>query len=195
MADNYLEKKMEDYRRGVNSVSPRRSHNLTSKYKGLSTEQLSVALVISNMELLEKILYEFRQHENLKTAFAGNDQKTGSRLAQSTSSLFVPCRNGNEDNNHLIEVMYQRWGAADVIITDNCDFPKSNPEIRLIRLCPTYTVADIADRKDTKPNNCSHENLTTVYFGDNNPDFTKLAQLLPLLIAAPASIISTLTVK
>lgn len=185
MADNYLEKKMEDYRRGVNSVSPRRSHNVASKGRELFPEQLRIALILSDMELLGDILAEFRYHANLKTAFAGIDQKSGSRLAQSTGSLFIPCKNVVDENSRLVEVMNQRWGGVDVIVTDNSAVTDFNPEIRVIKLCNIEQEHQTADRT----------NLTTVYFGDNNPDFTKLAQLLPLLIAAPASIISTVTVK
>lgn len=185
MADNYLEKKMEDYRRGVNSVSPRRSHNPASKADGLFPGQLRLALVINDIGLLEKLLCEFQHHGNLKTAFTCNDPKAGSKLAQSTNSLFVPYRRGNECENHVVDIMSQRWGGADVIVTDNDDFAKSHPEIRVIKLC----------QGSPEPGVANPDNMTKVYCADHNADLSALARLMPLLLASPASIIAAVTVK
>lgn len=185
MADNYLEKKMEDYRRGVNNMSPRRSHNFASKADGLFPGQLRIALVINDMGLLEKLLCEFQHHGNLKTAFSCNDPKAGSRLAQFTSSLFVPYRNGNEDENPVVDIMSQRWGGTDVIVTDNDDFAKSHSEIRVVKL----------SQGSPEPGAANPDNMTTVYCADHNTDLSAVARLMPLLLASPASIIASLTVK
>lgn len=185
MADNYLEKKMEDYRRGVNNMSPRRSHNPVSKAAGLFPEQLRIALVINDMGLLEKLLCEFQHYGNLKTAFTCNDPKAGSRLAQSTSSLFVPYRNGNACENPVTDIMSQRWGGTDAIVTDNEDFAKSHPEIRVIKLC----------HGSPEPSAANPDNMTKVYCADYNTDLSALARLMPLLLLSPASIIAAVTVK
>lgn len=185
MADNYLEKKMEDYRRGVNSVSPRRSHVVASKGNGLLTEQLRVAIVISDVGLLNDILSEFQHHDNLKSAFVCNDMNTGSRLAQSTGSLFVPCKNDAENNNYLFEIMAHRWGRTDVILTDDLDFAQLQTDVRVILLLNECSCHPMGNQR----------NLTTVWSPELYQDTVKLARLLPLLLHSRASIISTVTVK
>ena len=120
MADNYLENKMDDYRRGVTAKSPRRScSGATAASAPISLTPHNIALFISAPGLLRALLTVFQGVSGQKVAFAGTDTREGSRLAQSTGSLFVPVRQLDTEGVRLIrEEVARRWGAVDVIMTD-----------------------------------------------------------------------------
>lgn len=119
MADNYLEKKMDDYRRGVNR-SPRRS--VVSSPAGvqeLAIEPGRVALFVEDYVLLEVLVTTFRRYR-FRVAFAWSDRRAGASLAQSSGALYVPVDDAASVDGlrFLIDTVDKRWEGVDAFITD-----------------------------------------------------------------------------
>lgn len=123
MADNYLENKMDDYRRGVTAKAPRRSCSAAvATPSPISIPPHNITLFISTPVLLRALLSVFHGLPGLKVAFAATDAREGNKLAQSTGSMFVPVR--QLDTAAAVRLQAEatrRWGGADIIMTDRPD--------------------------------------------------------------------------
>lgn len=111
---------MDDYRRGVMAKTPRRSHSCAAAIPSpISIPPHNIILFISTPELLSAILDVFHGIPGLKVAFASTDAHEGSKLAQSTGSMFVPVRQLDAAAAmQLHKEAARRWNAVDVIMTD-----------------------------------------------------------------------------
>lgn len=80
MADNYLEKRMEDYRNGKLGV-----------YKKKKTDKGPVIFIAikNNDKLIEETVKNYRQKQ-YRVAFCHIDRKTGAALAQQCGARFYP---------------------------------------------------------------------------------------------------------
>lgn len=121
MADNYLEKKMEDYRRGNLNMSPRqRSYMGSGNVPALPVQSQRIALVVKNRDVTEALLVAFQQIGGLKVAFLGSDYREGNLLAQKYGALFVrESESVSESMDELLAQASRRWGGIDVIVTDD----------------------------------------------------------------------------
>lgn len=121
MADNYLEKKMEDYRRGNLNRSPRqRSYMGSGNVPALPVQLQRIALVVKNRDITEALLVAFQQIGGLKVAFLGSDYREGNLLAQKYGALFVrESESVSESMDELLAQASRRWGGIDVIVTDD----------------------------------------------------------------------------
>ncbi|MBD5258131.1 MAG: hypothetical protein HDS52_05530 [Barnesiella sp.] len=119
MADNYLEKKMDDYRCGV-SNAPRRSVVSAPRNPQSSLgEPQRVALLIANPSLRDALIATLRQFQH-RVAFAATDNREGTRLAQSHGALFIPVTDLTAPAalTFLTTTIHTRWQGLDALITD-----------------------------------------------------------------------------
>lgn len=112
MADNYLEKQMEDYRSG--KFQTRRPSARDSRLIGLLRGQTFLFVEADGYEELMGALTE----AGCKVAFLSTDRKLGPQIAQTTGSQFHPCTkiciNAIEKSISLIQ---SRWGHLDNLIS------------------------------------------------------------------------------
>lgn len=128
MADNYLEKRMEDYRNGnlrpSKHVTPRPVRSSAPEAR-LKLSCRSVALAIGEWELCEAVVRRFTP-AGCKVAFAHPDRKAGAALSQQTASIYMPADViDREAAQKLAEILSDRGLAPDLIITD---MPDAAPE-------------------------------------------------------------------
>lgn len=113
MADNYLERRMEDYRSG--KLSSVRMSSVSVKRPSMS---LRVFVLGGDTELGIRNVNNFRK-SNWKVAFTNPDLKSGRFLAQSTGAQHHPIALNNAELllNSLKKVI-ELWGAIDLVV--NC---------------------------------------------------------------------------
>lgn len=186
MADNYLEKKMDDYRRGV-SKAPRRSHIVTPGRCRFVPEPQRLVLCLGNKELLQAILQEFQGVGGVKIAFGGVPSNEGQRLAQATGALFVPHAIGDEEGYGCVfDAVASRWGGTDTVITDIPDNITLPEGVRTIVISRCTNGAD---------NRVKEDDALEISLPSGGIDVVKIARLIALLLTSPASIISAIRLK
>lgn len=112
MADNYLEKKMEDYRR-----NHLRRHNPVGASAGnwcLKIPKLKVLVLGEITDLIKEIMRLF-SGLGCKTIFSQEDSIDGQLIAQSTGALFFP-NSKDKDWTAVYDFAVGRWGGIDVIL-------------------------------------------------------------------------------
>lgn len=113
MADNYLEKKMEDHRLRQ-SAQPRGKAGTFMRFRpGLyvATGALRVLLEDVSCSWSAAIIDAFRS-AGCKLAFTGTDIQTGRHIAQKTGTLFYP----GDDAESAIAYLRSHWGGLDALI-------------------------------------------------------------------------------
>ena len=146
MADNYLEKKMDEHRRGA-AVSPvRRRLSLTGERPGsvsLKIEPLRVLVSDVADEYAAAVVRKLRD-AGCRVAFVSSDDKAGRALAQSTGSRYYPSSLGDGAAADLAAT----WGGLDaVIFTGASAMPASVDQSalkRVITVAPDPALAAIA---------------------------------------------------
>ncbi|MCM1293592.1 MAG: hypothetical protein NC111_07610 [Bacteroides sp.] len=109
MADNYLEKKMDDYRRRQSPTA----HRTGPK----PTDRLSIFIVSDNAGFTEQMVTKL-QTKAANIAFTMSDMHRGRELAQSTGTQHHPIHCDHENLCRSIELIKKRWGSIDLAITD-----------------------------------------------------------------------------
>ena len=111
MADNFLEKRMDDYRAG----------RLASGAKRKSTQaERSIVIFCERVEPVTSIAIALRK-ENWRVAFCLSDRAGGTQLAQAHGCRFYPFNPANEEHRSRVIVdVTERWGALDCIV-DLCE--------------------------------------------------------------------------
>lgn len=128
MADNYLEKRMDDYRSGrltpkartVVKSSPRLAPNQ------LLLEYPELKIVISpslSVELIEALVVAYRGI-GAKVAFSLHDTRKGTLLAQKHGARFYPSEKFPTVEEILPDAVKQ-WGRIDVCISSDEDKPSA----------------------------------------------------------------------
>jgi len=188
MADNYLEKKMDDYRRGVNSRMPRRSYSNPAAARCLTVEPHRIAVVISDGALLHAMLLALQGLPGVKVAFAGTDSRADALLAQATGSLFVPVT--VLDDSALDMVMTEamkRWGGIDTMITDM-------PALASSSVCVKVVAFDF-NGNVTGTQRSGSQNVMAIHAASGSCDVNTLAGVALLMLASPAAAISSVTLR
>lgn len=105
MADNYLEKRMEDYRRGGGRTVVRRP-------------QAGVRfLIVAALDAGAEAVVEKLQKGGCRVAFMEVDHRRGSEFAQRSGSLFIPVKDYDADAlAFAVKTVSERWGGVDFII-------------------------------------------------------------------------------
>lgn len=121
MADNYLEKKMEDYRR--RSIG-RRSSNASVAGKIIKLPALRV-FIAGKIGELEKYLIKGYTAAGSKVIFCHDDNAEGRILAQQTGGLHFPSESGITSWNRAFDFAAEKWGSIDVIVlNESSPFPE-----------------------------------------------------------------------
>lgn len=119
MADNYLEKKMEDYRKG-NHSKPAVAHAKRTAPHTMFDVEFDCAYVI-----LESLIYADDILASIlkiipKAAIAHTAAREGAQIAQRTGALFIPLKKwDNEAIDGALNFAVNRWSDRCLIITDS----------------------------------------------------------------------------
>lgn len=128
MADNYLEKKMEDYRR---RPIDRRSSNASVAGKIIKLPALRVFMA-GKIGELEKYLIKGYTAAGSKVIFCHDDNAEGRILAQQTGGLHFPSESGNISWNQAFDFAVEKWGSIDVIVLNDSSPSPEDFEERLV---------------------------------------------------------------
>lgn len=109
MADNYLEKRMDDYRQG--RLSPGTSRAASPLSRSAKSEMAGRSVLIVNAVDAEPLIRLLRSVD-CRVAFMGTDAKAGNKLAQATGSRFLPMADVDAAVAHLTAA----WGGVNHII-------------------------------------------------------------------------------
>lgn len=131
MADNYLERKMEDYRSG--RTAPRRLTH-TGDAPGILRVKLQPhpVLVYDACGIHDETLISMLTGAGFKVAFTAADAAWGRSLAQRVGALFLPSPDGAE------ELVQKRWGKVHV--WHSCGKPAGSPLSYAL-----HAIADLTD--------------------------------------------------
>ncbi len=124
MADNYLEKRMEDMRNGKLAHRPliRKTEKQSTSFlsKGSLANQ-RVLIMEFTPEIQSDIISLFRS-QGCKVAFLGEDYKKGQMIAQATGARFYPINPVDpEDKEDKKKSAIEYWGGIDIIISGSED--------------------------------------------------------------------------
>ncbi len=109
MADNYLERKMEDYRRGV-SATHRLTH--TGDMPGVLRVRLQPCplLIYNAAGSGDETLISMLTGAGFKVAFTAADTAWARALAQRVGALYLPSADG------AVDLLRQRWRCPEVTV-------------------------------------------------------------------------------
>ncbi|MCM1092652.1 MAG: SDR family oxidoreductase [Lachnospiraceae bacterium] len=123
MADNYLEKRMEEYRAG--KLAPKRQiiHVPVSKKSGdfcLSFECLNVIVLGGCFELASAVVEAFRKVD-CRVALCHDAEKECRVLAQRSGCRYYPFDPCDEERcDYMVDDVEARWGGVDVVVDLRC---------------------------------------------------------------------------
>lgn len=198
MADNYLEKKMDDYRRGANSRTPRRSYTNPAAARCLTVEPQRIVAVISNRALLEAILHLMQGLPGVKVAFAGSDTHTGTKLAQATGALFVPSDPHDETTPAKVTAeATKRWDSVDTLLTDIPTLVSSadTDTLTAASCFGKVVLVDFTATCSAATPGAIRRNMTVISAPVANPDMKAIAQATLLTLTSPATAISSIALR
>lgn len=122
MADNYLERRMEDYRSG--KLSSMRMTSATVKRPSMT---LRAYVVGGDTELGIRYVRNLRA-SNWKVAFNDADLKSGRQLAQATGAQHHPVSSENAEAMLCsLKKVLELWGAVDLVV--NCVNADLHPKL------------------------------------------------------------------
>lgn len=121
MADNYLEKQMEDYRAGKLAPKTRAVHVTSAPLRNpgdfvMAFPQLRVVLLGGDVRFVEVLARLFRDVE-CRVALCSPDSKSFTPLAQSIGCRYYPFDPAVEAKRlAVIDDLTDRWGGVDVVV-------------------------------------------------------------------------------
>lgn len=117
MADNYLERRMEEYRNGTLAQSLRRSVAMTRKRPKSRYEAMRVLVVCPGLNAdAEKLIRTFAARR-CRISFVSDSRAAGSALAQSIGARFYPIDQISDEAMALTaEAAAKHYGSLDAII-------------------------------------------------------------------------------
>lgn len=125
MADNYLEKRMDDYRRGAKTYRPKLTptgHKVGEVTLRFTPKRILVTMPLS--PITEAVIREFTA-VGCKVAFFSEDKKEGNKMAQSTGSRCFPVRIQDTGRvSEAVDALVHDWGDIDILIAgSDCKSP------------------------------------------------------------------------
>lgn len=167
MADNYLEKKMEEYRSGALSRPNVRRHSPSGARPGtvsFKIDQLRVLVTDGSTNAAQAVIRKLRD-AGCRVAFVSADDKAGRTLSQATGSRYYPAAAADGAMSDLREV----WGGVDALIVvgsmrppagDQTDLKKiiivaDDPSVDGVARGEGLTVNGISTR-DIEPDSVAH---------------------------------------
>ena len=119
MADNYLEKKMEDYRNGNHGSRAAARAKRTAPHPVFGVDFDCACIILDNLALAEDIIAAILKVIP-KVAFAHTAAREGSQIAQRTGALFIPLKKwDNEAIDSALDFAVNRWSDRCLIITNS----------------------------------------------------------------------------
>lgn len=120
MADNYLEKRMEEYRAGKLAPKVRRVvHTSSAPVDGaliLNFPMLNVVIIGGGIALLSETVRRFRS-VGARVAICHSDNRLCTPLAQSCSCRYYPFdENDASRREAVLADVEERWGGVDVAV-------------------------------------------------------------------------------
>lgn len=160
MADNYLEKKMEEHRRGTvrtvaRSLSPVGERRGTVSFK---IDDLRVLVTDGDSDCGAATVRRLRE-AGCKVAFVAADNRTGRNLAQAVGARHYPASFSGD----VAEDLFKAWGGIDVAVV--CGTGRSGVEaakrIVLISEAPDLLpvkdkTVNAVDPRGLKPSEVAH---------------------------------------
>lgn len=124
MADNYLERRMDDYRSGRLSVKPTPRTMLPKDALVVRYPAFAV-LVIAGGSEYDEIVVEQLCRVGLKVSFTHPDHKAGTALAQRVGARLYPAT--MEMDKILADMDVRRTPASLVLVAEGCEVPACGP--------------------------------------------------------------------
>lgn len=125
MADNYLERKMEEYRSGAPRKSVHKVASLGSKpgMWGMPFAERRVLIVGAGLPPDVRLVEQLRS-VGCKVAFMGGDGAAGTELARKTGAQYHPCCYSDADAMaRSVAIICRNWGDIDVVVSTVGCFP------------------------------------------------------------------------
>ncbi len=162
MADNYLERRMEEYRNGTLAQSLRRSVAMTRKRPKTRYEALHALVVCHGLNAdAEKLIRTFAARR-CRISFASNSRTAGSTLAQSCGARFYPIDEMSDEAVSLTAgAAAKHYGSLNAIIycgEEARDLRRIAAASNLTKECLLLT-ASREDLPDTSHFNTSDEDF------------------------------------
>ena len=129
MADNYLERKMEEYRSGNLGRRTVRSGSASTLPKGKIVVDFPqrIVIVVGDCDAISRCVVSRFISAGCKTAFCSVDRKGGAALSQSFGARFYPLRVVDRESlAEVVEDVRLHWGQPDTLIV--------NPDVSRIEL-------------------------------------------------------------
>ena len=161
MADNYLEKKMEEYRSGALSKPAARRLSPTGERPGTVSfriDQLRVLVTDASDDVGRAVVRKLRG-AGCRVAFVSPDIKDGRTLSQATGSRFYPVPVAHD----IMADITEAWGGLDALVVIGGDIPSDIPTgglRRIIILADTPSIPDIAAGDNLTVNAISTRNIS-----------------------------------
>lgn len=116
MADNYLEKKMEEHKRGTSLKTPRILSPIGERPGMVSfkIDQLRVFVTDASTEIGTAVVRRLRE-AGCKVAFVSSDDKSGRNLAQASGARHYP----RGFRGSVVDDIAEAWGGIDVMVVDS----------------------------------------------------------------------------
>lgn len=120
MADNYLEKRMEEYRAGKLAPKSSRTVAAVARHRPgdvvLAFPQMSALVLCEDAALVDLVAKSFRK-AGFQLAFCMSDSREGTRIAQSAGCRFYPyAASDAEKVGRAVDDLVSRWGRVDVVL-------------------------------------------------------------------------------
>lgn len=180
MADNYLEKKMEEHRRGV---QPRPKHySYTGQTPGkltISFTRQPVFIIYDGAELTQCAVESFAA-AGCPVAFTGTNRNSGKELAQRTGSRFCPSE--SLDFSEIVRhfnLFSEAKGAVAVVVCDEIYHDIARRLITHAAYSAYLVLICDKDRDIEKLNHIEGINTLSIRKG---ADLKAVKSLLPLLL-------------
>lgn len=136
MADNYIERRMEDYRSGRLKQSKRVVAGRISEIPHrdaltLRFPLMTVIILTKTVDAVVEASVRAFSQVGLKVAFACEDERAGNRLAQSSGARYYPA---SFTSLEIADDAERRWGMTPevAIVFDNCK--ASGREARVVEV-------------------------------------------------------------
>lgn len=145
MADNYLEKRMEEYRAGKLAPKSSRTTAAPQRKPGEVTvafPPMNALVLCGDAVLTQTVCGAFRKAD-MRVAFCMADSLEGTRIAQTTGGRFYPYALDDVAKlESAIDDLADRWGGVDVIADlrglTAADFGDSAPDMASLLLLHSH---------------------------------------------------------
>lgn len=136
MADNYLERKMEEYRSGNLGRRTARNVGGSTLPKGKIAVDFPprIVIVVGECDAVSHGVVSRFVSAGCKTAFCSNEPKDGAALSQAFGARFYPVKKLDEDSlGEVLCDLKQHWGRPDTLIINHRERPYGAVDVLDVR--------------------------------------------------------------